>query len=177
MTLDFIPDANRWTIGFGWMGVDLFFVLSGYLISGQLLKSRASEEKVDYARFYRRRLLRTLPAYTVVVVIYFLLPTSRERPDIQPFWAFATFTENLLFDPATPKALSHAWSLCVEEQFYLVMPAVIAWLAVKGSSRRAYMAIAAVIFFSVWKYAASYGGRWLQIRLSLGLRSRTGALT
>ena len=126
--------AQHWIVRFGWMGVDLFFVLSGFLIAGQLFRPFARGSKPDYPRFFSRRLLRTLPAYLVVLAAYFLVPSIRERPNIQPLWQFLTFTENLLIVPPIPKAFSHAWSLCVEEQFYLLLPAVVAIVALRPSA-------------------------------------------
>jgi peptidoglycan/LPS O-acetylase OafA/YrhL len=111
----------------GWMGVDLFFALSGYLIGSQLLRPLAGSQEADPARFYLRRALRTLPAYFVVVALYFTVPIFRERATIMPLWQFLTFTENIFIDFSHPRAFSHVWSLCVEEQFYLVAPIVI-WL-------------------------------------------------
>lgn len=109
----------------GWMGVDLFFVLSGYLIGSQLLKPVAAGRAPDLKAFWIRRAFRILPAYAVVVGLYFAFPVVREQPRIQPLWQFATFTENLLIDFHHAKAFSHAWSLCVEEHFYLVAPLLI----------------------------------------------------
>src|SRR5436309_5636552 len=63
---------------FGWIGVDLFFVLSGYLIGGQLLAPLASDQCMNLVRFFARRALRIMPAYFVVLALYFLLPSSRE---------------------------------------------------------------------------------------------------
>jgi peptidoglycan/LPS O-acetylase OafA/YrhL len=110
---------------FGWMGVDLFFVLSGYLIGSQLLKPVAAGRAPDLKDFWTRRAFRILPAYAVVAVVYFAFPVVREQPRIQPWWQFATFTENLLIDFRHAKAFSHVWSLCVEEHFYLLAPLLI----------------------------------------------------
>jgi peptidoglycan/LPS O-acetylase OafA/YrhL len=126
---------DHWIAKFGWMGVDLFFVLSGFLIAGQLLRPWALGLQPNYSRFFARRLLRTLPAYLAVVALYFLFPVLREHPVIQPLWQFLTFTENFANVPDPPKAFSHAWSLCVEEQFYLVFPAIVAILAVRPHTR------------------------------------------
>ena len=106
----------------GWMGVDLFFVLSGYLIGSQVLKSLRDTGRIDAVDFYRRRAVRILPAFFVVFAIYALAPAWRETPGMQPLWQFPTFTFNLLFDSADNYAFSHAWSLCVEEHFYLAFP-------------------------------------------------------
>jgi peptidoglycan/LPS O-acetylase OafA/YrhL len=149
MNLSLVPDPDHWIVGFGWMGVDLFFVLSGFLIASQLLKPWATGSGPDYPRFFARRLLRTLPAYAAVLALYFIAPALREFPDIQPFWQFATFTENLLFEPTGPKAFSHVWSLCVEEQFYLLFPAVVALLAWKPSAWKTCAVLAGVLLFGI----------------------------
>jgi len=138
-----VSDENPF-VRFGWMGVDLFFVLSGFLIAGQLLKPFARGLPPDYPRFFARRLLRTLPVYLAMVLLYFAVPATRDRPVIQPLWQFLTFTENLLADPSTPKAFSHVWSLCVEEQFYLLLPCVLAVVMRKPSITKAALALAAV---------------------------------
>jgi len=126
---------DNWFAGYGWMGVDLFFALSGFLIAGQLLRPWARGESPNYPRFFARRLLRTLPAYLVVVALYFLFPVLQDRDQIQPLWRFLTFTQNLGPNPAG-KSFSHAWSLCVEEQFYLVLPVAVALLAWRATSAR-----------------------------------------
>ena len=144
-TTGLAPPSAPWLMSFGWMGVDLFFVLSGFLIASQLLKPWASGERADYARFFIRRALRTIPAFVVVVVLYFAFPHLRETPEIQPFWQFATFTENLLFDPTGPKAFDHVWSLCVEEQFYLLFPLVLSLVAIKPSARKTIAVLLAVL--------------------------------
>lgn len=130
---------------FGWMGVDLFFALSGFLICGQLFRAIAQGHPADPGGFYMRRLLRTLPAYLVVVLLYFAVPGWREFSPIQPLWQFLTFTENLLFVPGAPKAFSHVWSLCVEEQFYLVAPFVVWLLARRTFGPRALLLAAALV--------------------------------
>ncbi len=108
----------------GWMGVDLFFVLSGFLIGSQWLGSCEKDASPSFLSFYLRRAFRILPAYLVVVAVYFGLPSLRETKEIQPLWQFLTFTENLLIDFYHPKAFSHVWSLCVEEHFYLLFPLI-----------------------------------------------------
>jgi len=124
------PTLAAW----GWMGVDLFFVLSGYLITRQLLRDSQDGRNPDALRFYSLRAFRILPVYAVVLGIYLLLPMLRETPRMQPAWQFATFTENLLIDYSSDKAFSHVWSLCVEEQFYLLMPVALAF-ACRGRMR------------------------------------------
>ncbi len=129
---------------YGWMGVDLFFVLSGFLIGSQVMRPLAAGRTLDLHGFYRRRAFRILPAFAVVLGLYALWPAWRETPGMQPLWQFPTFTFNLLFDRSANYAFSHAWSLCVEEHFYLLFPfaALLMWR--KPSATR-FMVVCAVI--------------------------------
>jgi peptidoglycan/LPS O-acetylase OafA/YrhL len=140
-----LVSAEPWVVKFGWMGVDLFFALSGFLIAGQLLRPWVRGSEPDYRRFFARRLLRTLPAYLAVLAIYFLIPGARDRPDLLPLWRFLTFTQNLGLAPNPPKAFSHAWSLCVEEQFYLALPLAVMLIARRATARRVATALIAVL--------------------------------
>ncbi|MBW8901638.1 MAG: acyltransferase [Massilia sp.] len=123
----------------GWMGVDLFFVLSGYLIGWQVLREIAAGRVPDWAGFFLSRAWRILPAYLVVLALYFLLPAWREVDAMPPVWQFLTFTMNVLPDHLTQHAYSHAWSLCVEEHFYLLFP-LAAWLLTRHGRRPATVA-------------------------------------
>lgn len=107
---------------FGWTGVDLFFVLSGFLISSQLFTSLKNEKGLHLKEFYIKRSFRILPAYLFILALYFIIPAFRERPGLPPLWKFLSFTQNLGLDLRQTKAFSHAWSLCIEEQFYLLLP-------------------------------------------------------
>jgi peptidoglycan/LPS O-acetylase OafA/YrhL len=139
------------------MGVDLFFVLSGFLIASQLLRPWARGEKPDYRRFFVRRLFRTIPAYAAVLAIYFLIPAARDRDHIQPLWTFLTFTQNFTIHTPPAQALSHAWSLCVEEQFYLVFPLTVALFGVRPSAVKCITAMVAVVLLGM----ALRGWFWL----------------
>jgi peptidoglycan/LPS O-acetylase OafA/YrhL len=129
---------------YGWMGVDLFFVLSGCLIAGQLLKPVSAGGAPDVADFFLRRTLRVWPSYLFVVGLYFLLPGFRESPGIPPLWRFLTFTQNFALDRARSGAFSHAWSLCIEEQFYLLLPFLV--LALRRGPARRTTTLIAVLF-------------------------------
>jgi peptidoglycan/LPS O-acetylase OafA/YrhL len=129
---------------FGWMGVDLFFVLSGYLIGGQLLRPAQLGKKISLANFYSRRAWRILPAYLVVLALYMVFPAWREAPGLDHAWKFLTFTLNLNIDYANARAFSHAWSLCVEEHFYLVLPLLTIALLRRPSMRKTAFIAAAV---------------------------------
>lgn len=107
---------------FGWIGVDLFFVLSGYLISSQLFLSIKNTNTFSYKSFFVKRFFRIIPAYLFTLAVYFLIPVAREKEALQPFWKFILFIQNLNIDRRVHSTFSHAWSLCVEEQFYLLLP-------------------------------------------------------
>lgn len=114
---------------FGWIGVPLFFVLSGYLITKQLLVSARNTESTStqyFTRFYIRRSLRIFPAYWATLLLYFCVPVLAENYPPAPLWKFLTFTQNFGLNVMLEPAFSHAWSLCVEEQFYLILPWLVA---------------------------------------------------
>ncbi|HEX8613643.1 MAG TPA: acyltransferase [Telluria sp.] len=115
-------DTFGWVGKIGWIGVDLFFALSGYLIGNQIFAAMRSPREFSLARFYGRRALRTLPVFYVMLAIYYCSPWFRAGLELPPLWRFLSFTQNISLEPGT--AFSHAWSLCIEEQFYLVLPAL-----------------------------------------------------
>jgi peptidoglycan/LPS O-acetylase OafA/YrhL len=116
---------HEWLGSWGWTGVDLFFVLSGYLIGGQLFAKIAKDQPISYKEFYFKRSLRILPAYFAVLALYLAIPAFTERSQLPPLWRMITFTQNFGLDLRKEGAFSHAWSLCIEEQFYLVLPLLI----------------------------------------------------
>ncbi|SFS15221.1 Peptidoglycan/LPS O-acetylase OafA/YrhL, contains acyltransferase and SGNH-hydrolase domains [Dyella sp. OK004] len=134
----------------GWMGVDLFFVLSGYLIGSQLLKPLSQGRPLAFGRFYMRRSFRVLPAFLVVLAVYFTLPWAREAEGIQPLWQFLTYTVNFLIDYEHNRAFSHVWSLCVEEHFYLLFPFLAWWLVRRPSVGKFVGVCVALIVGGMW---------------------------
>lgn len=149
---------------YGWMGVDLFFVLSGYLIGQQLLAPLSRGEPLRFGAFYLRRAFRILPAFFAVLAVYVLFPARREAPGLQPAWQFLTFTLNLLIDYRHNQAFSHAWSLCVEEHFYLLFPLLAWWLARRSSRALTIGAVALVVLagLGLRAYAVLHGKDWLE---------------
>jgi peptidoglycan/LPS O-acetylase OafA/YrhL len=119
-------------VGNGWMGVDLFFVLSGFLITGILLDTK---ESPDYFKnFYARRALRILPLYYSILLLVFVVIPLLRPSDAQtiferssPWWAYPVFLQNFLLAVPTLAAgpLGTTWSLAIEEQFYLVWPLIV----------------------------------------------------
>ncbi len=136
----------------GWMGVDMFFVLSGFLIGSQLFKPYLAGRQLSVAEFYRRRAFRILPAYLVVLLLYFTVPAWRESPGISPLWLFLTFTQNFFIDYSIHQAFSFAWSLCVEEHFYLVLPLLVLLFMKRPSVRRTVTLLLAVVLAGIaWR--------------------------
>ena len=146
-----------WLSRFGWAGVDIFFVLSGFLIGSQLLRTLKRGEPLSLRGFYWRRAWRILPAFAVVLAVYIAFPVLREAPGLEAWWQFATFMLNLLVDYSRNQAFSHAWSLCVEEHFYLLFP-LIAWAMVRRpSAPRVAVVVAGLVLAGI----ALRAGVWL----------------
>jgi peptidoglycan/LPS O-acetylase OafA/YrhL len=152
-----LGDGFAWLSRFGWAGVDIFFVLSGFLIGTQVLKPLQRGEPMRLGVFYARRAWRIVPAFAVVLALYVFFPALREALGLAPWWQFATFTLNLLIDYDHNQAFSHAWSLCVEEHFYLVFPLLAWWLAARRSTALVVTLCAGVIAMGI----ALRTGVWL----------------
>lgn len=133
----------------GWTGVDLFFVLSGYLIGNQILSAIANKQDFSLKLFYIRRALRTLPNYYFVLALYLLFPLALSGTATAPLWSFLTFTQNL--DMRAGETFTHSWSLCIEEQFYLIFPVVALLIAyAKRSIALGWITIIATMLLSMF---------------------------
>ncbi|GAB3445014.1 SGNH hydrolase domain-containing protein [Phycicoccus ginsengisoli] len=127
----------------GFLGVDVFFVISGFLITGILLRELASTGTISWARFVGRRIRRLLPAAVLVLVVtalvaYVVVPGLRRREvgsDVAGAalyvvnWVLAHRAVDYLAADSTPSPVQHFWSLAVEEQFYVVWPLALIALA------------------------------------------------
>ncbi|MFD7061354.1 acyltransferase family protein [Streptomyces sp. NPDC059906] len=134
----------------GFLGVDLFFVLSGFLITGLLLKEAARDGRIDLLAFWGRRARRLLPALAVVLAGTLLLVWALGPPNLLRYalddgpWVAANlanwhFVADRVgyWDSAGTRVFSHLWSIAVEEQFYVVWPLVLCLLARgRGAGRR-----------------------------------------
>lgn len=142
----------------GWIGVQLFFALSGFLITAGLIDSQGAQNY--FSGFYARRALRILPLYySVLLALLVLLPRLVTPP--APFTTHGQaslwlFTANLT--QQAPSGFGHFWSLAVEEQFYLVWPLVVFWLTPRGLLV-ACLWISAGALALRWALAA-YGADW-----------------
>ena len=145
-----IPEAQG-----GFVGVDVFFVISGFVITGLLLRERQSSERINFLTFYARRARRILPAALLVIIVSLIatavllggrdtIATASDSRWTIVFLGnihFASVDPNILF--GRPSPLGQFWSLAVEEQFYLLYPALFVALIALGGiwSRRTKLAV------------------------------------
>jgi len=139
-----------------WSGVDLFFVLSGFLIGGILLDAQSSPRY--FQTFYIRRAYRILPLYFVVIALsllphllvqFFPARAARMSPLPLPWWSYATFTQNFWMahrGTFGPSGIGITWSLAIEEQFYLTIPLLVR----KVRPRNLLIVLATVIVCAPW---------------------------
>ena len=153
-----IAAGVRSAFQFGWTGVDLFFVLSGFLITGILVDNKGSGRY--FSAFYARRALRILPVYFLAVFAAFhVLPRFFQGFDTggirteAAFWLFLTNFRDLPYQLA--RTVGHFWSLAIEEQFYLMWPLVV-FLSSRTQARR--IALLTVILSPILRYVALRAG-------------------
>jgi peptidoglycan/LPS O-acetylase OafA/YrhL len=143
--------------GAGFVGVDMFFVISGYLITSLLLNDIAATGRPDFIGFYARRIRRIFPAVIFIAIAcvwaaYVLLPPAEMERVFRSAAAVLVFGANFYFQlttgdyfdaPAGQMPLLHLWSLGVEEQFYLIWPLALAWIMQTRRPRLVVLVIAA----------------------------------
>jgi peptidoglycan/LPS O-acetylase OafA/YrhL len=147
----------------GYVGVDAFFVISGFLITTHLLESLARDSRIDFGAFYAKRARRILPASLFVAAVSVVaaliwIPPLQMREVVQDAIATAFHMPNVLFATrgtdylaeTTPSLFQHYWSLGVEEQFYIVWPLLIwlGYLASRRSERRLVWVLAMLVAIS-----------------------------
>lgn len=129
----------------GFLGVDVFFVLSGYLITQLLVAEQARDERIDFLGFYARRARRLLPALFVVIAVVTLAGDRLYDPQARHLisrdalasvlyvanWSFVVHGQSYFELFTDPSPLRHMWSLAVEEQFYLGWPMLVALLPLR----------------------------------------------
>ncbi len=148
-------------LSLGWTGVDLFFVLSGFLLGGILMDHRRAPNL--FRVFYARRAFRIWPLYYLVVGVLLLAPQPWElgidpayghapRDEALPVWAYLTLTQNVVMGLEASAGsiwLTPTWSLAVEEQFYLVLPLLIRFTPVRY-----------LLHLIIGLIVLSFAGRW-----------------
>ncbi|TML76868.1 MAG: hypothetical protein E6G12_06050 [Actinobacteria bacterium] len=150
-------DGNPWLPG-GFLGVDLFFVLSGYLITSLLLVEWDARNRIDLRRFWMRRARRLLPALVVVVLAALILAAIFARDDLARTrgdavssllyytnWHLIVANHSYFNLMGRPSLLQHLWSLAVEEQFYVIWPLLLVpGLVLVGRKRLPFLVVAGI---------------------------------
>ncbi|MEY2570868.1 MAG: hypothetical protein QOE63_1218 [Acidimicrobiaceae bacterium] len=177
--------ASITTVQGGYLGVDVFFVLSGFLITVLLAQEHAAHGDVRLRWFYARRALRLLPALfglLVAVAVYALIrPNEVEMQGVGgELLGAALYVANWVYalrDTFTTHILSHTWSLAIEEQFYLLWPFVLVWLIKRrhGLDGALVAASAGAVGLTAWRVALYRRGASLP-HISYGLDTRAAAL-
>lgn len=152
----------------GYLGVDVFFVISGYVITGLLLRQRDAPLRHNLAAFYARRIRRIVPAATVVLVAtiiatyYWLGPTTgvplltdaRWASLFAVNWHFIQTNSSYFIPGVLPSLVTHYWSLAIEEQFYIFFPLIVFSLGMVFVARRrsalATVLVLAIVASSWW---------------------------
>lgn len=141
-TYMFTNPVTGWLVN-GFLGVDLFFVISGFLIGSILFGEFKESGGIVFSRFYVRRFLRLIPVYTVVMALglYFLheIPGMPKWLNAENFWANILYVNDFL--PVAKQYLAWCWSLAIEEQFYLLLPACILLFMGFGKGRLRILAV------------------------------------
>jgi peptidoglycan/LPS O-acetylase OafA/YrhL len=133
----------------GFLGVQVFFVLSGFLITTLMLREVRRTGRLHLGRFYLRRALRIVPVYTAYLLLVALLQAAGQVHLSAGRWLGAlSYTVNLQPGPM-PWPISHFWSLCVEEHFYLLWPLLVGLLPM-AACRRAVPVCLAGVFLARW---------------------------
>lgn len=138
----------------GWAGVDLFFVLSGYLVGGLVLDEVARNGALDLRRFFFRRALRLWPVLWVYLALLFIVGTPWSA-----LWPVLFHVQNYAPHLNVP---SHLWSLAVEEHFYLVAALLLPWLARRGGRPLVAALLAVIVGVTALRIAALEMGEQLR---------------
>lgn len=151
-------------MGGGGQGVDLFFVLSGYLITSLLLAERTASGRISLKSFYWRRILRIWPALALMLTVYCLMASLSSSVGVihihAAMWAAASLTNWYVVNgTGMISFIPHTWSLSVEEQFYLVWPAIVSiWLQRKGRGSLAAFVLVTLSCGILWRAYLAFSG-------------------
>lgn len=152
--------ATGWPPG-GHLGVDLFFVLSGFLITSLLLEERARTGRISLAGFYARRARRLLPALGLLLATFLVIDGLKGHDGLRTVGLAGLYFGNVVQafsvpNPLEHSGLEHLWTLAEEEQFYLLWPLLLPFVV---RSRRAVRILAGVIaLMVVWRFLLAFHG-------------------
>lgn len=165
MLLHHLPARETSWFDAGWTGVDLFFVLSGFLVSGLLFRDYLRTGSVHALRFYLRRGFKIYPNfYVMLIATTAAVAWAGVATDASHLWHEAAFVQNYL--PVAWWAREHGWSLAVEEHFYFLLPPAAALLVRWGAFRRAPVRTAALVM-------GALGAGVLAVRIGMVARDAT----
>ena len=152
------PIRNNEFVNIADLGVRVFFVISGFLITGILMKESRRPGGISLSRFYLRRTMRIFPAYYAFVgTVLILTAVGVYSVTSNDFVRAFTYTTN--YDPDRAWEVGHLWSLAVEEQFYLLWPLTIILLGLRNAKAAAVLVVLTVPLFRAFEYAFVPGWR------------------
>jgi peptidoglycan/LPS O-acetylase OafA/YrhL len=133
----------------GDLGVDLFFVISGFLIGGIIFKEIQTRESFNFKRFYVRRFLRLSPVYIFAIFLNLYFLKDFNQDNLLKYWPNLLYINNYV--PGSP--MGWTWSLAIEEQFYIVVPFLLVFVFPKFRNKAAFFIILSAISISLsWYY-------------------------
>ena len=197
--LVFLFHINKEFFGFGYIGVDIFFVISGYVITQSLIQKKYTNNKISFLEFYTKRILRLFPSLLLMVVIFFILylilfnygdfelklnfkSSLFSLLGLSNFYFFSNldqFNYFLIDDYRVP--LIHTWSLGVEEQFYFIYPLIIISIfyliiKTKNSFRCLFLFLSALQLLSFYIFINSFNISHFYLPFSRAWELLTGCL-
>jgi peptidoglycan/LPS O-acetylase OafA/YrhL len=154
-----VTRAIKYTLWAGWVGVDLFFVLSGFLITRGLVAPSPRATRARIRNFWIRRSLRIFPLYFIALIVGSIVCalSSARLPELS-YWLYVQ-NYALAFDPDPERWTSHLWSLAVEEQFYLVWPLAVLVAVRKRVDRLVPIILGLCILAAVLRMGVVFGAR------------------
>jgi peptidoglycan/LPS O-acetylase OafA/YrhL len=169
------PILNRFAAS-GWIGVDLFFVLSGFLITSILWDARS--QPGYYLNFYARRTLRIFPIYYLVLAFVFIaLPLVSTLPTqlADDAWLYALYLGNFALAAGGWQLflIDITWSLAIEEQFYLLWPAILRRISLRGF---VILCAAIILALPLIRFALWAPDRWMWLHMMMPLRADSLAM-
>ena len=197
--LVFLFHINKEFFGFGYIGVDIFFVISGYVITQSLIQKKYTNNKISFLEFYTKRILRLFPSLLLMVVIFFILylilfnygdfelklnfkSSLFSLLGLSNFYFFSNldqFDYFLIDDYRVP--LIHTWSLGIEEQFYFIYPLIIISIfyliiKTKNSFRCLFLFLSALQLLSFYIFINSFNISHFYLPFSRAWELLTGCL-